>query len=411
MPLDLPGVTEKPVTGKNILMVLSTKKFPPDGRVEREARDLIRNGHNLFLMARRGPQQPKEETVEGVHVCRVPLPCQKKKAVADFIYFFFQRYSIFFRIITACRKHKIDVLHVHDLPYAFATTLAGKLLKIPVIFDMHEHYTAMLAMSFEADVYKKFKPLSFVLLGLLRCEEKIACRRAKTVIVVAEEHIDRIVALGVNRENIIVVTNTEDIDYFSGFRTDQVIADQFKDDFVILYVGSFSPHRGLDTAIKAMPEVLDTIPNAKLLLVGDGNNRRELEGLTEEMGLSKQVVFTGFKPFDLLPTYIRTCDVGLIPHISTPHIETTMPNKIFQFMMLSKPVIVSSTRPMMRVIADAHCGLVFRERNSQSLAKIIIEMKNENLKIELGQNGASAVRDRYNWRITVQTLVELYKNI
>jgi glycosyltransferase involved in cell wall biosynthesis len=411
VPLDLPGIAEKRVTGKNILMVLSTKKFPPDGRVQREARDLIRNGHNLFLMARRGPGQSKEEVVEGVRVYRVPLSFQKKKAVADFIYFFFQRYSILFRIIAICRKHKIDVLHVHDLPYALATTLAGKLLKIPVIFDMHEHYTAMLAMSFEADVYKKFKPLSFVLLGLLRCEEKIACRRANTVIVVAEEHIDRIAALGVNRENIVVVTNTEDVDYFSGFQTDRLIADKFKDDFVILYVGSFSPHRGLDTAIKAMPEVLDRIPNAKLLLVGDGNNRGELEGFTKKMGLSTQVVFTGFKPFDLLPTYIRTCDVGLIPHISTPHIESTMPNKIFQFMMLSKPVIVSSTKPMMRVVEDARCGLVFQERNPRSLAKIIIEMRNESLRKEFGQNGASAVRDRYNWRITVQALVELYKNI
>ena len=39
----------------NILMVLSTKTYPPDGRVEREARDLIRDGHNLFIIARRGP--------------------------------------------------------------------------------------------------------------------------------------------------------------------------------------------------------------------------------------------------------------------------------------------------------------------------------------------------------------------
>ena len=120
----------------NILMVLSTKTYPPDGRVEREARDLIRDGHVLFLMARRGPGQLKRELVDGVNVIRVPLPFQSKKAISDLIYFFFQRYFIIFHIISACRNYRIDALHVHDLCYALATTLAGKFLNLPVIFDI-----------------------------------------------------------------------------------------------------------------------------------------------------------------------------------------------------------------------------------------------------------------------------------
>ena len=89
----------------NILMVLSTKVFPPDGRVEREARSLIGDGHNVFLMARRGPGQPAEEIVDGVHVIRVPLPFQRKKAIADFIYFFY--YCHYDKIITANMTDKI----------------------------------------------------------------------------------------------------------------------------------------------------------------------------------------------------------------------------------------------------------------------------------------------------------------
>lgn len=396
---------------KNILMVLSTKKYPPDGRVEREARDLIRDGHKLFLIARRGPDQPKEETVDGVNVIRVLLPFQKKKAVGDLIYFFLQRYLIFFRIVAACRKHKIDVLHVHDLPYAFATTLAGKVLRIPVIFDMHEHYTVMLQMSFEAKVYRKFKPLAFILLGLLRIEERIACRWARKVIVVAEEQIDRISSLGAAAENIVVVTNTEDINHFSGFAIDESLLGEFKDEFVILYVGAFSPHRGLDTAVRAMPAVLKEIPKARLLLVGDGNNRAEIEQLTEQMGLCEKVTFTGHQPFGKLPTYIHLCAVGIIPHISTPHIETTMPNKIFQFMMLGKPVVVSSTRPMMRIVNDAECGLIFEVQNPQSLAEVIIQLRDEQMCNRLGENGRRAVHDQYNWQLTVKALLQLYRRM
>jgi len=393
----------------NILMVLSTKVFPPDGRVEREARSLIGDGHRIFLMARRGPGQPAEETVDGVHVIRVPLPFQRRKAIADFIYFFFQRYFIFFHILRTCRKHRIQALHVHDLCYALATTLAGKLLRVPVVFDMHEHYTAMLKMSFKAKVYRKFKPFAFILLSLLRIEERIACRWARKVIVVADEHTGRIEGLGVARDNIVVVTNTEDVDYFRAFEIDESLLHKWDEDFVILYVGGFSPHRGLETAIGAMPVVLEKLPNARLLLVGDGVIRRELEQLVRELGLAERVTFTGHEPFRIIPTYIRLSSVCLIPHISTPHIETTMPNKIFQFMMLGKPVVVSNTRPMMRIVNGADCGLIFKERDVQSLAETIIALADDNLRQRLGENGKRAVEDRYNWQETVKALLNLYQ--
>ena len=63
----------------NILMVLSTKTYPPDGRVEREARDLLRDGHCVYLMARRVSGQAAREVVDGVNVIRVLLPFQKIK--------------------------------------------------------------------------------------------------------------------------------------------------------------------------------------------------------------------------------------------------------------------------------------------------------------------------------------------
>lgn len=393
----------------NILMVLSTKKYPPDGRVEREARDLIRDGHNLYLMARRGPSQPATEVVDGVNVIRVPLPFQQKKAIADFIYFFFQRYLVFFSIIRACRRHKIDALHVHDLPYVIATVLAGKLLNVDVVFDMHEHYVVMQKTGIEAKGYRLLKPFLYVLLALLRVEERIACRWARKVIVVADEHIERINSLGTAMEDIVVVTNTEDVDYFRGLSINQSLVEKYRGDFVVTYFGGFSAHRGLDTAIKAMPAVLEKIPNAKLLLVGWGYSEKVLKKLVGDMGLTDKVIFPGFQPFELLPTYIKLSAIGLIPHISTPHIETTMPNKIFQFMMLGKPVIVSSVRPMKRVVDDARCGLVFNVGDEKSLADTIIQLENKKVRDGFGENGKKAVEDRYNWQQTVQALLELYK--
>jgi len=395
----------------NVLMVLSAHKFPPDRRVEREAEKLIKQGHNVFLLARKAPGQAICEIVNQVKVIRFFLPFQKTKNLSDFIYLFFQRYLIFFNIIITCCKHKIDVLHVHDLPYALATTLAGKLLRKPVIFDSHEHYVEMLRPSFNTTKYKKLKPLSFILLNMLKLDEKIACRLANKIILVTEEHIPRFESLGAKKENIFVVTNTEDTNMFNNIEIDKIIINKYSGDFVILYTGGFGPHRGLETAIKAMPIVLKEIPNAKLVLVGDGIDRKELEELTNKLDLDNKVIFTGFLPFSTFPTYINLCDIGLIPHISTPHIEMTMPNKIFQFMMLEKPVIVSNTKPMTRIVQETNCGLVFKERDETSLAEKIIEMKNDNTRKTFGQNGKKAVYEKYNWDNTAKILIELYEQI
>jgi glycosyltransferase involved in cell wall biosynthesis len=316
---------------------------------------------------------------------------------------------MFFHILWVCRKYRIEALHVHDLPYAFATIFAGKVLKIPTIFDIHENYVVMHKTLIVAKGYKFLKILYAGLIAMWQIEEKLACRWAYRVIVVADEHIARIRAMDVAPERIVVVTNTEDIDSFRGLTVEKPLLHQYQNDFIILFFGFFSSHRGLDTAIKAMPRILEKITNAKLLLVGRGNNQRELEELVQKMKLNKKVIFAGFKPFKLMPTYIGLSKIGLIPHVSTPHIETTMPNKIFQFMLLGKPVVVSSVRPLKRVVHDAQCGLVFEDRNPTSLAQAIIKLRDEDLRCRLGENGRRAVEDRYNWQITVQALLSIYR--
>ncbi|MFQ5430402.1 MAG: glycosyltransferase family 4 protein [Phycisphaerae bacterium] len=395
----------------NILMVLSSHGYPPDRRVEREARDLIRDGHTVFLMARRCAGQAAAEEVDGVHVLRVPLLFQRAGPIGGLWYYFVHRYFILFRILSACRRHRIDALHVHDLPYAFATVLAGKILGIPVVFDMHDHYTFILKISYESGAYRWLKPFGFLQLTPLRIEERIACRWATSVIVVGVEHISRITQLGASREKVFVVANTEDAVVFGGYSIDESVLEKYRDDFILLYVGIFTPSRGMETAIQSLPLILEKIPNARLLLVGDGYAKADWQRLIGELGLTAHVTFAGYQRFELLPTYIECSDVCLIPHVSNANIETGAPNKLFQFMIMGKPIVASDTRPTMRVVNDAQCGVIFEDRNAESLAAAVIQLQDDGLRRRLGENGRRAVEDRYNWQQTVQPLLEFYRSV
>ena len=154
----------------NILMVLSDNTFPPDIRVKKETRALIEAGHKIFLIARRGPNQTKKEIVNGVYVYRISSLYHNIPMIGSFLY----RYCMFFRIITIfmSKKRNLDVLHVHDLPFALATCLAGKIIRKPIVFDMHEDYVEMLFWGTKEK--KRLKKIKGSLKSkILEIEEKI----------------------------------------------------------------------------------------------------------------------------------------------------------------------------------------------------------------------------------------------
>ena len=73
--------------------------------------------------------------------------------------------------------------------------------------------------------------------------------------------------------------------------------------------------------------------------------------------------------------------------------------------------VLTHARPMMRVVNDAQCGVIFEDRNAESLAAAVIKLQDEHLRRRLGENGRRAVEDRYNWQQTVQPLLEFFRSI
>lgn len=397
----------------NILMVLSTRKYPPERRVEREALALVRAGHNVYLMARRGPGQTKEETVKGVHVIRVPVPFQKYKAVADTIYYLFQRYFIFFWIFAACRRHSIQALHVHNIPYGLASIWAGKLLNIPVILDMHEYYVEILKDSLKAKKYQWYRPFSAVPLWLLSREEKYVCRHANKIILMVPEQGERLLDLGSKEEQFVIVSNTEDPDYFLSIPYDNEVVQQYKksNSLLIFYIGGINPYRGLDIAIKAMPIIIKSIPSAKLIISGYGESKKELEQLAKELNLNDYVTFTGHIPFEHIPSYIQISDICLIPSYVTPHVDTTITNKLYQYMLCKKPIVSSNAKPVVRIFKETKCGLTFKDKDPQSLAQAVIDLNDPQKREELGKNGYNAAMNQYHWKHSENALLDIYSHL
>jgi len=395
-----------------ICMVLANH-FPPDIRVEKEARALITAGHEIHLVCMTKDGEPAESDYKGMKIHRVNQSYKNFGKISLLLNdpFFLNPFGtrIWFRHISKItNQYNIEILHVHDLPIVATTLLVSKKQKIPVIFDMHENWPEALRAWGKKHLHQ-FITFNITLHKML---EKYCVNNVNHIIVVVDEQKDRLVKMGILSDKITVVMNTEDLDVFDNAVIDDDIVTKYNNNFIISYIGGFGPHRGLDTPIKAMPKILQKIPDAKLLLVGKGGNEDDLKQLCGKLGVKENVIFTGWVDFKYVPTYIHISGVCLVPHRSNGHTETTIPHKIFQYMLMGKPIIVTDVGPLALVAKFADSGIVVPSGGYDEMAEAVIKLyENPELAKAFGNNGRKTVMAGLNWETDAENLCELYEQL
>lgn len=403
----------------NIGMILDNT-FPPDIRVEKEARALSQAGHNIFVLAYENPQKNQlgKETLAHCIVHRIPR--QKVWQRLDFFFTHFDRYWAQ-HIREFVKTYEIDVLHVHDLPMTKTTMKIGKEISIPVVVDLHENYPVMMQVAKTRKASLNARLKQWLMANTLNnhtrwvAYEQQTVQEAEYIVVVVEEAIQRYVQQHqAHQDKFTVVMNTEDLNYFKHMELDAEIMDRYKNDFVVSYIGGGGRHRGLDIAVQAMTHLKGVIPNIRLVLVGVTNpdEYHLLSNLVTFNNLNNVVEINGWQPFHKVPSYISASDICLIPHRKSAHTEDGIPHKFFQYMLLGKPLVVSNCRPYERIIEDSTSGLVFESGNPVDLANKIQELAQDDAKRHIyGENARLSVEAKYNWEIEGQHLTELYTRI
>jgi glycosyltransferase involved in cell wall biosynthesis len=387
-------------------MILKAKIPPPDIRVEKEAKTLSGAGHDVHLLLERRRAERIEERYKGIDLLRgVEMGFARER---------WHRYTFSFTfkdplwrgaIERFARERAVDALHVHDLPLVGEAVTVARALGLPVVADLHENYPAGLQVWYES----RFKKRTIYHFERWAAYERRILREVDAVIAVIEESKERLAGLGLPRDRIFVVPNTASGDRID-IPIDRGITDRYRGSYVISYIGGFASHRGLDVAVRAVPRLRERIPNVRLVLVGDRNKayRAHLGRLAAELGCADLVEMTGWQPFEAIWSFIEASDICLVPHSRNPHTDTTIPHKIFQYMLAGKPVIVSDCPPLARIIRDAGAGLVFTYDDPRELAARILEIHGDGeLAGRFAAAGRAAVADRYNWDSTSGDLLRL----
>nr|MDA8166003.1 glycosyltransferase family 4 protein [Desulfobacteraceae bacterium] len=303
------------------------------------------------------------------------------------------------RVWTVARRHQVGVIVVRDLPMAPAALLVGKALAIPVVLDMAECYPELVRVIWR---YESFKPANLLVRNpyLADFVETAVLRSIDRVWVMVEESENRLLARGMVPGKVALVSNTPQPGRFRQARATfpGTLAAQ-RSKTVLLYVGFLTHSRGLASIIRALPGLLAARDDLYLAIVGTGTAERALRALAAELGMARHVGFEGWVDNRLVPEYVASADICLVPHHRCGHWNHTIPNKLFDYMAAGKPVLASDARPMARIVKETGCGLVYMDGDQEHLALQLRRLFDPELRRRLGAKGIAAVERQYNWQL------------
>lgn len=404
---------------KNILMLVDGY-YPADIRVRKEAESLAKK-YNVFVVCCKKETDKETEVLKGVTILRkIIYKSFTEKGLIDMRLAINFIHPKFYKVVPIIiEEKKIEMLHVHDLPLAKTGYLVAEKYNLKTVLDLHENYAAALLTWFSwrtSTIVRLKNKLFFNYNRWQNYENRILLKYDHIIAVVAEmkERIVRETAVKENR--ITVVTNSEKKEFSENFSSkDNYFFKEYKNRFIISYVGGFGPHRGLQTAIEGIKDVAEKIPNCLLALIGPANKdvRNHLENLIDKCNVRDYVVMYGSQPFTDVVKIMASSHVNIIPHVSNLHTESTIPHKLYQILLSKKPLLVSDCAPLKRVVNTNKVGFVFKAGDAKSFSdtvlKINLDYKDALDKANLGYD--LAYKGDLNWEYTEKKLLHLYDNL
>lgn len=391
-------------------MLLLTN-FPPDIRVEKEIKSL-RNHQIHVLCTKRGTNNHLNyEELENIKITR--LFDKPIRSITNLQLFFFRKSWIWRKqILKFVQENNIDVLHVHDLPLASSAYSIARKLDIKLVLDLHENYPEMLKANKRKNLLQEFT-MSQIVIKLISIKkwknyERSILEKVDNIIVVIEEAKERLVKeLKINPNKISVIPNYDIIR--------EIIPKKLPNEKLhFVYSGGFDSVRDLSTIVKAVKKIHPEIREKIIvkLIGGEGKEYKYLQKLVEDLGVKGIVQLYPFMPFEEMYGHLLVSDIGLVAHKKSEHTDNTIPHKLFQYMNLGMPVIVSNCTPLQRIINESQCGLIYEAENENSLALTIEKMYNNPSKqLLMSENSKNAINEHYNWSICEEEINMLYRNL
>jgi glycosyltransferase involved in cell wall biosynthesis len=211
-------------------------------------------------------------------------------------------------------------------------------------------------------------------------------------------------------EKVIVLPNGVDT---SVFNPECHQPQRIFDHFTIGFVGNLYAWQGLEDLLEALHDLLQDGLNLSVVVVGDGQMRTQWESKAQKLGLSNNVKFVGQVPWHEVPSYIAGFDIGYSGHVKLQIGKMYhSPLKIYEYMVMGKPVLASAFEDAQRVLREGETGFLFQAGDVQDLKSALVRAyKSQAVLEEMGYQARQEILLNHSWIARVQTLIQIVEQI
>jgi glycosyltransferase involved in cell wall biosynthesis len=181
---------------------------------------------------------------------------------------------------------------------------------------------------------------------------------------------------------------------------------------MILWVGRLVEVKGLQYGIEAMSILHTFLPDARLVVIGDGQEKDKLMKLSQKLKIGKSVIFYGPISNSKLPPFFREADLFLGTSITTKDGSTEAFGVVnLEALASSTPVVTTNVGGIVDIIKHNECGLLVKPQNAKALALSIQQvLTDQKLGNRLGEQGRKVAEENYSWPTIAQEFKKIYVN-
>ena len=301
-----------------------------------------------------------------------------------------------FRILHYLRTHRPIIVHT-QLEFAdILGTIAAKILGIPTVTTLH---------TLDSFAAKKFSPWRLRLRWFVL---RIFCDQ---IIAVSEKtRLHHLQSGKLNSDKVITLYNGVDISRFKSIDKSQRMKIRQAlnlplDNPIIITVAVLRELKGIQNMIKALPSILEQIPNAHYLIVGDGAYGASLQDLVATLSIQDCVTFAGHRTD--IPALLACSDLFVLPTL-----KDALPTVLIEALAAEKPVVASAVGGVPEIIENEVNGLLVPPDDPSSLAKACLQiMKNKEQTKQIILAGSEIVQQRFSIDVQIEKLRKVYEEL
>ncbi len=300
----------------------------------------------------------------------------------------------YLEISKTIREKKIDAIVLFSVPTTGLQTISlARKFKIPIFFRSIEIYNRLVP-------YRPLRPVTKLI-------EKRVYSGVDAVLPNTPQYQKYVIGMGIPEARVRLLPFPMDTDLFRPGVDSAEVRQKWglkENEPVIVFVGTLFDFCGLDEFISHFPEVLKEIPEARLLIVGDGMLRGKLERIISELKLQDRVIITGFQPYRSMPEYINLATVCINTFLVSEENMDIFPAKIMQYVACGKATVATALRGISTLLPGESHGLVYANSPAEMVPQVIALLKSPERRRRLGEAGVNAVRGKYSYDKIAQEL-------